>query len=167
MKNRFLGLAVIVCLILIFGAVAFAVGQVPVPQKPPEPIPFPRADLQIKWIAASPCGCEADVAAVDALILEGPVTVRVYNAGSQAADAKVTVDALLHRQGAVSSYQNIHLEKGQSLSVVFFQSLSPQKALLVCRSKGIRAKIELTSAGIDPNLSNNTLTIHGCQPIVE
>jgi hypothetical protein len=169
MKNKFLGLAIIPCLVLVFGVIALAVGQVPISQqKIPNPSPILTADLQINWIAASPCGCDPDAAAVDALILQGPVTVRVSNASSRAVDAKVTVDAMKHRFGAVSSYQNIHLDKNQSLNVVFFPNLSPQNPLLICRSLGIKAEITLTAgAALDPNLSNNTLTIHGCQPIVD
>jgi len=171
MKNKFLGLAVFICLGLTLGAVAFAVGQTQILQKRPNPVPapLPTADLQINWIAASPCGCEADAAAVDALILMGPVTVRVHNAGPRAADAEVNVMALMHRTGTIVPKfpQKIHLEKNQSAKLVFFTDLSPQNPLLVCRSKGIKADIKLTSGGIDPNLSNNTFTIHGCQPIVE
>ncbi len=169
MKNKFLGLAVVLCLVVVSGAVGFSVGQVPAVQKNlPAPAPIATADLQVKWIAASPCGCEAETQAVDAIILQGPVTVRVHNASQRAVDAEVSVDAMMHRFGAVNSRQSVHLEKNQSLNVVFFQNNSPQKALLVCRSKGIKAEIKLTGgAAFDPSLANNSLTIHGCQPIVE
>lgn len=171
MKNKFLVSVVIPCLVLALGALALAVGQTPTKlQKLPHPAPIAMADLQIKWVAASPCACDPDAAAVDAIILQGPVTVRVYNAGPLAADAEVTVAAMLHRFGSVVPQfpQKVHLEKGQSQSVVFFQSYNAQHGLLVCRSKGIKADIKLTGgAALDPNLSNNTLTIHGCTPIVE
>jgi hypothetical protein len=170
MKNKFLGFGVVLCLVLAFGAIALAVGQAPAQlQKQPNPAPIPAADLQIKWIAASPCGCEAEAAAVDAIILTGPVTVRVHNAGPRAADAEVNIAAMLHRFGSVVPQfpQKIHLEKNQSAHLVFFPNRSAQIPLLICRSKGIKAEIKRTSGGIDPNLSNNTLTIKGCQPIVE
>ncbi len=169
MKRKFLDSALILCFVLVLGFAAYSLGQVTAqPAKPPAPAPLPTADLQIKWVAASPCGCEAETQAVDAIILLGPVTVRVHNPSQRAVDAEVTVEAMFHRHGAASSSQTVHLEKNQALNVVFFQNYGPQKGLLVCRSKGIKATVKLTGgAAFDPNPANNTLTIHGCRPIVE
>ena len=171
MKNKMLSPAFVLCLVLILGAVAYIAGQVPVQKRDlPTPAPIATADLQIKWVAASPCGCEAEAAAVDAMILTGPVTVRVYNAGPRAADAEVNIMAMLHRSGGVTPQfpEKVHLEKNQSKNVVFWTNRSAQNPLLICRSKGIKADIKLTGgAAFDPNLANNTLTVKGCQPIVD
>ena len=169
MKNKFLGSCVVVSLVLALGVIAFAVGQGPTPQKQPKPFPLPTADLQIKWIKAYPCGCDDVAAAVDAMILEGPIVVRVHNAGPQAADAKVMIVPFLFFREVMTSEKNIHLEKDQSLDVITFPDLSPQKPMLIHRSFGIKAEIKLTSgAAIDPNLSNNSLTINqGCQQNIE
>ena len=174
MKIRSLGPAVILCLILALGGVALSVGQIPA-QKQPHPAPIATADLQIKWITATPCACTAELAAAHATILEGPVIVRVHNAGPRVAEAILTVLIWQNYRsiGAIMDEKRIHLEKNQSLDVVTFAYLNPQKTILVWTEgygerDGITAEIKPISAGlVDPNLSNNAKAIHGCQQVID
>jgi hypothetical protein len=125
--------------------------------------------LQVSWIQAWPCSCQELTAAVDALILKGPIRVHVTNAGPKAADAKIHVTFRDLNRSAISEMtKDIHLDVNQHVDVVFIEDTSPTHMVLLRKSVGIEARISLTTAGMfDPDGSNNTKKITACTSVVD
>ena len=128
------------------------------------------ADLRVNFIEAWPCGCEADAGAANAIILKGPVTVRVQNAGPFATDAYIKVRIWNYFTSSEQQHAKlIHLNsnefKNEVITTINATAAAPW---LFKKSYGIRAEITVNSPNTtDPNASNNSKTINVCQYTID
>jgi hypothetical protein len=128
------------------------------------------ADLRVNFIEAWPCACEADAGAANAIILKGPVIVRVQNAGPFATDAYIKVRIWNYFTSSEQQHAKlIHLNSNEFKNEVITSINATATApWLFKKSYGIKAEITVNSPNTtDPNASNNSKTINVCQYTID